>query len=182
MYFIYKPNTRRGLGLAEPQDTSDRARSLEAIKKALDLNPAGGYVKGSSARRKLEDAIKSVPVTSALEIFNQLRNGVGTLGKLFQYRLHDATKRTMLDILWLKHLEQQKQLKDAQEILKRACEEQKQAIEKFRVAVRTMEDSVEQICKTTGEDSDACQKSRFTLLEAKTRLEDTIRTHGTRCP
>ena len=183
--YIYQQNTpdiRRGLGLAEPRDTSDRGRSLEAIKKALDLNPVGGYVKGSSARRKLEDAIKSVPVPSALEIFNQLKNGVGALGKLFQYRLHDATKKAMLDILWLKHLEQQKQEKDAQEILKKVCEEEKQAIEKYRVMVRDMEDSVEQICKTTGEDSDTCQESRFNLLRARTLLEDTIRTHGIRCP
>jgi hypothetical protein len=185
MYIIsrsFPPSQLRRSGLAEPRDTSDRGKSLEAIRKALQLNPVGGYVKGSSARRKLDDALKSVPITSALEVFNQLKTGVGPLGRLFQYRLHDQTKPIVLDILWSKHLEQQKQLKDAQEILKNACELQKQSIEKHRVALKNIEDSVEQICKSTGEDSDTCLKARFTLLEAKTRLEDAIRTHGARCP
>ena len=183
MYFTTKeshPSSLRGLG--EPRDTSDRGRSLEAIRKALDLNPAGGYVKGSRARKKLDDALKSVPITAALEIFNQLKNGQGPLGRLFQYRLHDDTKPIVLNILWLKHLEQQRVLKDAQDVLKRACEDQKKSIETARTAIKELESAVERVCKTSGEDSDACQKARFNFLESKTRLEDMSRAHASRCP
>jgi hypothetical protein len=169
-------------GLAQPRDTSDHRRSLDAILKALQLNPAGGYVKGSSARTKLEEALKSVPVTSAFEIFNQLKNGVGSLGKMFQYRLHDATKLVMLNILWAKHLEQQKQLRDAQEVLKSVCEDEKKAIERQRAALKDFDEAVEKVCKLSGENSDACQKARFRLLEAKTRLADTVRANTARCP
>ena len=183
MYLFSQSNARdllRG-GLSEPRDTSDHARSLEDILKALQLNPVRGYEKGSAARKKLEDALKSVPLTSALEVFNQLKNGTGHLGKLFQYRLHDATKPVVLNILWLKHLEQQKQLKDAQDILKKVCEEQKQMIEKHRVALQNIQDSVENICKTTGEDSDTCQQARFNLMSGRIHLDDLIRSHGTHC-
>src|SRR5947207_648701 len=101
MYFIPETNNRTqevGLrGFGQPRDTSQRQESLDAVLRALQLNPVGGYVKGSSARKQLEEAFKSVPVTSALELFNQLRTGAGPLGRLFQYRLHDVTKHTMLD-------------------------------------------------------------------------------------
>ena len=183
MYFTTRENHPSGMrGVGEPRDTSDRGRSIEAIRKALDLNPVGGYVKGSAARKKLDDALKSVPITSALEIFNQLKNGVGPLGRLFQYRLHDATKPIVLNILWAKHLDQQKILKDAQDLLKRACEDQKKTIERAKVALKDYESAVERVCQTSGENSDACQKARFELLEAKTRHEDTIRAHTARCP
>ncbi len=183
MYFTTKenhPGSVRAFG--EPRDTSDTGRSLEAIRKALDLNPMGGYVKGSAARKKLDDALKSVPITSALEIFNQLKNRQDPLGRLFQYRLHDATKPIVLNILWTKHLEQQRVLKEAQDVLKRACEDQKIGLERARVAIKTLESAVERVCETSGEDSDACQKARFEFLEAKTRHEDAIRSHTTRCP
>jgi hypothetical protein len=183
--YVPKANQRTQLaglrGLAQLRDTSDRQRSLDAISKALQLNPVGGYVIGSSARRKLEDALKSVPVTSAFDIFNQLKNGVGSLGKMFQYRLHDATKIVMLNILWAKHLEQQKQLRDAQEVLKSVCEDQKKAIERRRALVKDLDEAVEKVCKLSGEDSDACQKGRFQLFEAKTRLEDVVRHNAARC-
>lgn len=186
MYLIAKTNDQTHLsglrGLAQPRDTSARQRSLDAILSALQLNPVGGYVKGSSARKQLEESFESVPVTSALEVHNQLKNGEGSLGRLFQYRLHDATKVVMLNILWLKHLEQQKQLKDAQEVLQKVCEDQKKMIERQRIALRDFENAVERVCKLSGEDSDACQKARFELLEYKTRFEDKIRTHAVRCP
>lgn len=186
MYFIPKANDRTqftGLrGLAQPGDTSERQKSFSAILKALQLNPVGGYVKGSFARTKLEDALKSVPITSALEVFNQLKNGEGVLGRLFQYRLHDATKKIVLNILWLKHLEQQKQLKKAQEFVKNVCDEQKRGIERASAALQDFDKRVERVCKLDGEDSDACQKLRFKLLEAKTHHEDKVRSYRARCP
>jgi hypothetical protein len=184
--YVPKANQRTQLeglrGLAQPRDTSDRQRSLNAILKALQINPVRGYVIGSSARGKLDAALRSVPVTSALEFFNQLNNGVGSLGKMFQYRLHDATKIVMLNFLWAKHLEQQKQLRDAQEVLKNICEDQKKAIESQRAALRDADEAVERVCKLRGEDSDACQKARFQLFEVKTKFDDSIRSHSARCP
>lgn len=186
MYFFPKTKDRpqvTGLrGLAQPRDTSDRGKSLEAIRKALDLNPVRGYVKGSSARRRLEDALRSVPLTSALEIFNQLKNGIGALGRLFQYRLHNATKRTMLDILWSRHLEQQKVARELEERFKKVCDEKKRDLEKLRITLKELEKSVEDVCKLAGEDSDSCLKARFELLATKTRLEDAIRNINARCP
>src|SRR5262249_2193883 len=155
--------------------TSQRQRSLDAILRALRLNPVGGYVKGSLARRQLEDAFESVPPTYALELFNQLKKGEGPLGRLFQYRLHDVTKGAMLNILWRKHLEQQQQLQEAQQILKQVCEEEKKAIEKHRAALKDVDSAVERVCKLHGEDSDQCQKFRFELLEGKIKLEERIR-------
>lgn len=183
MYFTTQenhPGSVRAFG--EPRDTSDTGRSLEAIRKALDLNPIGGYVKGSAARKKLDDALKSVPITSALEIFNQLKNRQDPLGRLFQYRLHDATKPIVLNILWAKHLEQQRIHKEVQDVVKRLCEDQKTSIESVRIALKTFESTVERVCQTSGENSDACQEKRFELLEAKTRHEDAIRSHAIRCP
>lgn len=169
-------------GLAQPRDTSDRQKSLDAILKALKLNPVGGYVKGSPARKQLEKAIESVPLTSAFELHTQLKNGTGVLGKLFQYRLHSLTRAAMLGILWTKHLEQQKQLREAQEILKKLCDEKKQMLEKMRVVLVDYARSVENICKLHGEDSDQCQKARFELLEANVKHDDDIRATKLRCP
>lgn len=186
MYFIPQANDRTqqaGLrGFAQIRDTSQRQRSLDAILKALRLNPVGGYVKGSSARRQLEEAFESVPRTSALELLNQLRHGEGPLGKLFQYRLHDVTKESMLNILWRKHLEQQQQLQEAQQILRQACEEERRMIDQIRAAHTALDSAVERVCRSHGEDSDQCQRHRFERLEGKMRLDDAIRQHGIRCP
>jgi hypothetical protein len=186
MYFIAEANDRTqevGLrGFARIRDTSDRQRSLDAILRALQLNRVGGYVKGSSARRQLEEAFESVPRTSALELFNQLGRGEGPLGRLFQYRLHDVTKVAMRNILWRKHLEQQQQLQEAQQRLKQVCEEEKKKIEELRAALKKFESSGERLCKLYGEDSDQCQKFRFALLEDKMKLDERIRRSGLLCP
>jgi hypothetical protein len=186
MYFIAAANDeiREGglRGFAQPRDTSQRQQSLDAVLRALQLNPVGGYVKGSSARKQLEEAFESVPGTSALELFNHLRRGEGLLGRLFHYRLHDVTKGTMLNILWQKHLEQQRQLQEAQQALKQICEEEKKVIEQQAAGLKAFESAVERVCKVNGEGSDACQKSRFEFLEAKMKLDDTVRHHGLRCP
>ena len=44
---------------------SDTERSIEAITKALQINPRDGYIKGSAARRKLHIAFLTVPLPSA---------------------------------------------------------------------------------------------------------------------
>lgn len=169
-------------GLAQPRDTSDTGRSIEAIAKALQISPADGYVKGSAARRKLDVAILSVPLTAALELHGQLRAGTGSLGRLFTYRLHRATRKTLLDILWAKHLAQQKVFSDAQAVLKATCERTKAEFAALRVRLSEIERTVESVCAGSGEDSDACQRARFTLLSAKTRLEDGLRTQRSICP
>jgi hypothetical protein len=87
-------------GLGEP--STPLQNSLEKIKKALDLNPAGGYVKGSSARSVLDAAFASVPVCLAAKVFIELRFGNSPLARLFKHRLHPKTFREMLDILKMK--------------------------------------------------------------------------------
>jgi len=172
-----------GIGeLAQPRDTSDTGRSIEAITKALQINPADGYIKGGAARRKLDVAVLSVPLTSALALHQQLSAGTGALGRLFQYRLHRATRKTLLDVLWAKHLAQQKAESDAQARLKETCERTKATFAAVRVQLAEAERTVEKLCSASGEDSDACQKARFTLLGTKTRLEDGLRKHQSSCP
>jgi hypothetical protein len=169
-------------GLAQPRDTSDTGRSIEAITKALQINPTDGYIKGSAARRKLDIAFLSVPLTSAFELHQQLSAGTGPLGRLFQYRLHRATRKTLLDVLWNKHLAQQKVSNDAQARLKETCERTKADFAAFRAQLTEMEKDVAKVCSVTGEDSDACQKARFSLLSTKTRLEDGFRRRQSICP
>lgn len=188
MYFIPESipesQNRRQLGLqglAQFRDTSERQSSLNAILKALRLNPVGGYVKGSSARRQLEAAFESVPQTLACELFEQLRTSGSSLGRLFRYRLDHVTREKMLKILDRKCNEQKKQLLEAQQKLKQLCEEQQKNIERTRTVLKEFDGAVEKICKLHGEDSDPCQKARFELLGAKVKLDDTIRLQRLRC-
>jgi hypothetical protein len=169
-------------GLAQPRDTSDRGRSIDAITKALQLNPAGGYVKGSAARRALDLAIASVPVTAARELHDQLTAATGPLGRLFRLRLHRATRATLLAVLWAKHLEQQKVLNDANVALKEACERAKARHSERRVRLAEYERAVDKVCRLSGEDSDDCQKARFDLAQAQTRAADDFRKHQASCP
>lgn len=172
-----------GIGeLAQPRDTSDTGRSIEAITKALQINPADGYVKGSAARRKLDLAILSVPLPSARALHEQLSAGTGALGRLFRYRLHRDTRKTLLDVLWAKHLAQQKIANDAQAALKEACDRAKAEFAALRVRLADMERTVAGLCSAHGEDSDACQQARFALLSTRTRLEDGVRKQQSICP
>ncbi len=96
------PSKLAGFGeLAQP---SDEERSKEFLKKVLEINPRDGYVAGSSARRKLHLAVLTVPLPSAKALHDQLKNGTGALGQLFQGRLHSATRKWVLGMLWNKHL------------------------------------------------------------------------------
>jgi|SRR5688572_3952535 len=91
-------------GFGELGQPSDEERSKEFLKKVLEINPAGGYVKGSVARNKLHVAIISVPIASAKALHDQLKAGSGDLGRLFQRRLHTVTRKWVLSMLWNKHL------------------------------------------------------------------------------
>lgn len=186
MYFIPEAHDRNqqiGLhGFALVRDTSQYQKSLDAILKVMELNPRMGYIKGSSVRRKLEEAFESVPRTSAFELFNQLSRDESPLGKLFHYRLHNVTRAAMLNILWRKHLEQQQQLRQAQQNLRQACEEKKKYIEQRRAALKDFVSATEKVCKAKGENSDDCQELRFQLLEAKMKLDDLISSFGFQCP
>ena len=103
-----KSKTRKqalaGAGIGELAQPSDTERSIAAITKALQISPADGYIKGSLARAKLHVAFLSVPLPSAKSLHDQLSAGTGALGRLFQYRLHRATRKWLLGILWNKHL------------------------------------------------------------------------------
>ena len=193
MYFVLQAHDRTqqaGLrGFAQIGDTSQRQRSLDAILRALQLNPVGGYVKGSLARKQLEEAFESVPPTSALEVFNQLGKGEGPLGRLFRYRLHDATQKAMLKILEIKINEQKRQQLEAEQKLKVVMEEQQKFLEKAQkelakqcARLKDTKKGAEEVCKSQGEDSDLCQQVRFALLELQTAVDDLIRLVGGRCP
>jgi hypothetical protein len=174
---------RDGLqGLAQLQDSEDRQKSLDAIRKALQLNPVGGYLPGSLARRQLTAAFNAVPFTAACELLEELKNGTSFLGRLFRYRLHHLTQQQMLGILARKCSEQKEQLQAAEQRLKQLCVQQQELINRTRTAVKQLESSIERLCQATGEDSDQCQKSRFELLGNKLKLDDTIRSHQIRCP
>lgn len=153
---------------AEINDKSQQLKSLDAILRALRLNPVGGYVKGSQPRKQLEDAFESVPLNSAFELLNQLEKGEGSLGKLFQYRLHNVTKAAMLQILRRKDLKQKQQLREK-------CTDLKRAIGEYRALLKDYENALIKICKQRGEDSDECNKFRFMFLEAKMKFDDHLR-------
>jgi hypothetical protein len=76
---------------------SDEA--MMRIQAALKLRPIGGYVKGSAARKALEEAVTSVPLTSASEIKLELTRGKGPTGQLFRNRLSPALQAEMVGIL-----------------------------------------------------------------------------------
>jgi hypothetical protein len=169
-------------GLAQPRDTSDTGRSIEAITKALQINPADGYVKGGAARRKLDVAFLSVPLPSALALHKQLSAAEGALGRMFRQRLHRATRKALLDVLWSKQLAHQKVLDDAQRALKEACDRAKAEFAAMRVRLAAIQRSVDEACSASGEDSDACQRARFALLTTRTRLEHGLRRQQSMCP
>jgi hypothetical protein len=95
------PSKLAGFGeLAQP---SDLDRSKELLMKVLELNPAGGYVKGSAAGNRLRIAILTVPFGSAKTLHDQLKAGTGALGQLFQRRLHPETQKWVLGRLMRSH-------------------------------------------------------------------------------
>ena len=85
-------------GLAEPNPTPLQ-QQLAKIKAALDINPKGGYVRGTPARATLDAAFGGVPICLAAEVLLELRFGNSPLARLFKYRLHRKTFGEMLDIL-----------------------------------------------------------------------------------
>ena len=84
-------------GFAEP--TTPLQQNLANIKAALDLNPKGGYVRGTPARAALDAAFGGVPVCLAAEVLIELRFGNSPVARLFKYRLHRKTFGEMLEML-----------------------------------------------------------------------------------
>lgn len=144
-------------------------------------------MKGSSARQQLENALVSVPDSSALEVAQELVNGQTPLGQLFRYRLARFTQGTMVQILIGKALalqERQKaELRRKEEEFRRKQEERRKRIEDLtrRVCDSVKEEAalVDKLCGKLGQDSDECQKRRRDLLDARQAL--TTQT-GLRCP
>lgn len=84
-------------GFGEP--TTPFQQSLARIKAALDLNPKGGYVRGTPARAALDAAFAAVPVCLAARVLIELRFGTSSVARLFKYRLHPKTFGEMLEML-----------------------------------------------------------------------------------
>lgn len=84
-------------GFGEP--TTPLQQNLARIKAALDINPKGGYVRGTTARAALNAAFGDVPICLAAQIYIELRFGNTPLAKLFKFRLHTKTRGEMLDLL-----------------------------------------------------------------------------------
>jgi len=174
MYFTplvnNRPRQTNLLGFSDPLPT-DPQKSLDAIVNALLLNPAGGYVVGSAARKKLQDAFDSVPAAVALPFGLQLAIGQGSLAKLFRYRLARPTRVAMLRILLSKATEFIKQ--ELVDIQKR--EELRQ---KLCALERALEAQIQELCVVMGDDSVECRNARSGAL--KGREED--RRAGIQCP
>jgi hypothetical protein len=85
-------------GLGDSEDEQIR-KAANALKEALDLNPRGGYVKGSAARAALERAIDLLPDSGAGRLGMHLLQGSGPIAELFRHRLHPATQEAMMAIL-----------------------------------------------------------------------------------
>jgi hypothetical protein len=190
MYIFHTPTGRdehaRFQGLSDGSEDELLQKSLAAIRAVLELNPRTGYVKGSPARKQLEEAFELVPQSSALELTDQLLKREGPLERLFRYRLHAATQQAMLSILLKKAKEFQQQKRDE---LRRMEEEQRRRnleisrkLEENRqkmCANLKMKDSlIDEVCRRTGEGSDQCRKLRSEALKAR----EQFRMEGGRCP
>jgi len=172
-----KPQQTGLQGFAQTPPLSEHQRSLDAILRVLRLNPVGGYVKGSSARRQLEEAFESVPPCSALELAQKLLKSEGTLEKLFRHRLATPTRQVVLQILIRKAKECQVQKKEElrlKEERHRKDEERRQLLCKIS---RTSDRLVEEFCRNTGEDSE-CRKLRSEAVKER----EQFRMKGIHCP
>ncbi|MEO8134765.1 MAG: hypothetical protein ABI831_12395 [Betaproteobacteria bacterium] len=189
MYISDEPTTGRVepasfAGLAADPDEKKFRDSFAAIKAALELNPKGGYVKGSTARKKLEDAFESVPQCLALRLAQYLMDSDGPTASLFRYRLHDETQKTMLLILLARKakecLEMQRaELRRREEEQRRRQEEEKRRRESVICAKLKETDSVvDELCRQEGDTSDVCREQRS---RARKNREET-RAEGVRCP
>jgi hypothetical protein len=155
---------------------------MVAIKRALQLNPVGGYVKGSCAREQLDAAFECVPLSSAQNLYDQLTDPRDILGKLFRYRLASPTRLTMLKILGRK-AEDYRALIRAEEVRK-IEEYRKNTCERWK-----KEDmSIESVCRGSfigrgrgvfkPGDPVKCQELKDEAERART--QDRIK--GVRCP
>lgn len=159
-------------------------QSRSAIKAALDLNPVGGYVAGSSAARALEAAFDSVPPCKAPDLAKELSDGQTALARLFGYRLATPTRQRMLDKLIAKAnvcLAQQaeERRKLAEEIKRREEQERlrNQAFKQMCDFTRQTELLVEQVCQRVGENSPICRQQRDKLRQ----MQEDNRKNGIFC-
>ena len=88
MYISHAPSDREehasAQGLSDDTPEQQFRNSFAVIKAALELNLRTGYVKGSSARKKLEEAFESVPPCFAQQLGDHLLSNEGPLAKLFR--------------------------------------------------------------------------------------------------
>jgi len=186
MYFIPGAEGRlqeAGLrGFSQVPAPNEMQKSLDAILKALELNPAGGYVKGTAARRQLEQAFASVPECSALQLGLRLTGTDGPLEKLFRYRLAAPTRIEMLQILVNKAQACQQKKKD--ELRRRQIQADKDAEEVRRLTQvlcatsKEIDAAAQEICRRAGEGSATCLTVRAQALAGR----EQNRAAGIRCP
>ena len=179
MYISHAPGNRNehasAQGLSDDTPEQQFRNSFATIKVALELNPRTGYVKGSSARRKLEAAFESVPLCFALDLGQHLVNSQGPLAKLFRNRLHSATQKSMILILVRKANECQQ---PDREKLRRLEEEQRHRDLETCSDLKKIDSLNEEICRLTGESSGQCRNAKSEALKVR---EQVLR-RGVRCP
>ena len=132
-------------------------------------------MKGSVARRRLEEAFESVPRCSADAVGKRLLDGQTPLDKLFRHRLAGPTRLSMILILVRKAVECRNQL--AAQLRRREEEERRQKrqvcefLEKQRRLTRDA-------CNQLGQNSNECRALRAEMDEA---VEE-FRRAGITCP
>src|SRR5712691_1476328 len=132
MYLYDSAADRGDMRLADvpaPSEQELYRKSKAAILAALNLNPAGGYVKGSAAGRALEDIVASVPNCSAPDLVKELLARQTPFANLFHYRMAPETYLRMLEILKNKMTACQIQMSDE---LKRREEEERRKRERIQ--------------------------------------------------
>jgi len=161
-------------GLGDSEEDQFR-RGAAALKAALDLNPRGGYVKGSRAREALEKAIDLIPDARAADFGIHLTTGSGPIAELFRYRLAPETLATVIDLLKNKAAREVARVRA--EIRRREIERQQierriqQDEQRIRDLTRRLCDVINQVCGSEGNSSDQCTSARSMALQ-----------NGIRCP
>jgi hypothetical protein len=166
----------RETGLGDPDDEQFR-KAAAALQSALDLNPRGGYVKGSRAREALEKAIGNVPDSLATKLLDHLLNNTGPLAELFRYRLAPETQISMYKILLMKAQRDRDRTKERldREIRRRnqAQQEAERELRESNDRIRDMErrfcDTVNQICAVSGAASAQCAVARVKAVQNNIR-------------
>ena len=168
MYITTQANDRpQQVGLrgfsAPPPPSDSKESSMKAIRRALRLNPAGGYVKRSPARNELDEAFNSVPPSFARDLRRELEERKTALAKCFRYRLAGPTRLTMLKILEVKADWFEKYRKDR-------CEQQK--LDNIRKEFACRKDYVRSGRTARLEKVDPVECKKVTTEVEETRAQD----------